>query len=55
MTPNPRLRPIGIGFICGGLGMLAAAVVAGQPMFLGAALPFLGVGIVAFAQSRQGR
>ncbi len=53
MPSNPSLRPAAIGFICCGLGFLVAAVLARQPMFLGAGLPFLGAGIVFLAKSRQ--
>lgn len=53
MSSNSKLRPIGIGFLCCGLGGLAAALVAREPMFLGIAIPFLGVGIAFLAKSRQ--
>lgn len=53
MSSNPKLRPVGIGFLCCGLGCLVAALIAREPMFLGIAVPFLGVGIMFLAKSRQ--
>ncbi|MCA0393140.1 MAG: hypothetical protein LCH70_03300 [Proteobacteria bacterium] len=55
MTPTPQLRPLGLGGLCVGLGGLAAALLARQPVFAGAALSLLGLGIVFLGASRAAR
>lgn len=51
---NPqRLRPIGIGFLCCGLGLLTGGVVAGELTMMGTSLAFTGLGVVFLARSRQ--
>ncbi len=53
MTSSHSLRVLGTAFLCSGLGFLAAAWLASQPLFLGSGIPFIGVGIVFLGKSRQ--
>lgn len=53
MASNHSLRVMGTAFLCCGFGFLAAALLASQPLLLGSGLPFIGVGAVFLAKSRQ--
>lgn len=50
MDTISRFRPIGIGFGCGGLGLLVGGLVAGTPWLLGSGLAFVGMGVVFLAR-----
>lgn len=53
MDTISRFRPIGIGFGCGGLGLLVGGLVADTPSLLGAGLAFAGMGVVLLARARS--
>lgn len=53
MDPLQKIRPIGFGFLCCGLGLLTASLVTGQLPWVGIALACIGVGIVFVARARR--
>jgi hypothetical protein len=53
MDHPQKMHTTGFAFLCCGLGMLTAAVVAAPLPWLGVALPFIGLGVVFLARSRK--